>query len=98
MSDENTLIAQQVVSTEQAGTLTVRIFQHAAEDFWQVDFSEGCAPLEARLTTTVAPGDSFMMYLIEAAVSGEAVAWRHLAHWGHDAIDRTSRPAALRPA
>jgi hypothetical protein len=41
----------------------------------------------------VAPGDNFMMNLIEGAVSGEPVAWRHLAHWGRDSIGRSARTA-----
>jgi hypothetical protein len=83
------------VSTHPAGALTVRISQHPAEDFWRVDFSR--EPARAgRTTTTVAPGDSFMMNLIEGAVSGEPVAWRHLAHWGQDAIGRSAGTAHCR--
>lgn len=82
MSDGEQLVAEQVVSIEQAGALTVRISQHPAEEFWRVDVSRDPAGQEGRKTTTVAPGDSFMMNLIEGAVSGEPAAWRHLAHWG----------------
>ena len=89
MSEEETLVAEQVVSLEQAGALTVRISQHRAEDFWRVDVSRGAAP--ERRTATVPPGDSFMMNLIEGAVSGEPVAWRHLAQWGRDAMGRSNR-------
>lgn len=92
MSEEETLVAEQVVSLDQAGALTVRILQHQSEDFWRVDVSRGLVP--ERRTTTVAPGDSFMMTLIQGAVSGEPVAWRHLAHWGQDALGRSSRPVA----
>jgi len=92
VSDEETLVAERVVSLERAGALTVRISQHRAEDFWRVDVSREAA--SERRTTTVAPGDSFMMNLIEGAVSGEPVAWRHLAHWGQDALGRSYRPAA----
>lgn len=91
MSEEETLVAEQVVSLDQTGALTVRISQHRAEDFWRVDVSRGLEP--ERRSTTVAPGDSFMMNLIQGAVSGEPVAWRHLAHWGQDAMGRSSRPA-----
>ena len=90
MSDEETLVAEQVVSLEQAGAMTVRISQHRAEDFWRVDVTRMAAP--ERRMTAVASGDSFMMNLIEGAVSGEPVAWRHLAHWGQDAM-RSSRVA-----
>ena len=89
MSDEETLVAEQVVALGQAGALTVRISQHRLEDFWRVDVSREEAA--ERRTTTVAPGDSFMMNLIEGAVGGEPVAWRHLAHWGQDAMGRSSR-------
>lgn len=88
MSEEETLVAEQVVSLEQAGALTVRISQHRSEDFWRVDVSRLATP--ERRMSTVAAGDSFMMNLIEGAVSGEPVAWRHLAHWGQDAM-RSSR-------
>lgn len=84
MSEEETLVAEQVVPLEQAGAMTVRISQHRVEDFWRVDVSRLAAP--ERRATTVAAGDSFMMNLIEGAVSGEPVAWRHLAHWGQDAM------------
>lgn len=96
MSDEEQLVAERVVSIEQAGALTVRISQHAAEDFWRVDVCRDAGIREGHMTTTVAPGDSFMMNLIEGAVSGEPVAWRHLAHWGQDALGRKSGPAARR--
>lgn len=89
MLDDETLVAEQVVPLERTGALTVRISQHRAEDFWRVEFTRE----RERRTTTVAPGDSFMMTLIEGAVSGEPVAWRHLAHWGQDALGRSIRPA-----
>jgi len=79
VSDEEHLIAERVVVLDPAGARKVRISQHPAEDFWRVD-------VEGASSTTVAAGDSFMMNLIESAVSGEQVAWRHLAHWA-------SRPA-----
>jgi hypothetical protein len=76
------LLAEQVVDS-----LTVRISEDTAEEFFRVDFTRG-DPASDHLTTTVAPGDSFMMTLIEGAVSGEALAWRHLAHWGRDNLAR----------
>lgn len=79
MSDEEQLVAERVVSTDQAGATTVRISQHAAGEFWRVDVSRSRG---GHMSTTVAPGDSFMMDLIQGAVSGEPVAWNHLAHWG----------------
>ncbi|MBV9661684.1 MAG: hypothetical protein JO337_11060 [Acidimicrobiales bacterium] len=89
MPEEEELVAEQVVAIAQSHTLTVRISQHAAEEFWRVDVSNPSIPSRS-MTTTVAPGDSFMMNLINGAVSGEQLAWRHLAHWGRDAL---SRPA-----
>jgi hypothetical protein len=96
MSDEEQLVAERVVPIEQSGPLTVRISQHAAEEFWRVDVSREAAAGAGHMTTTVAPGDNFMMNLIEGAVSGEPVAWSHLAHWGQDALGRTARPVGPR--
>lgn len=96
MSDGEQLVAEQVVPLEQAGALTIRISQHPAEDFWRVDVSRDPADPAIGMTTTVAGGDSFMMNLIEGAVRGEPVAWRHLAHWGQDAIGRGSGPLGRR--
>ena len=81
MSDEEHLVAEQVISLDHVGPMTVRISQHTTEEFWRVDVSR--SPGRGGRTATVAPGDSFMMNLIEGAVSGEPLAWRHLAHWGH---------------
>lgn len=86
MPNEERLVAEQVVPVESAGPVTVRISQDTEEEFWRVDVSRHPA---GTMSTTVAPGDSFMMTLIEGAVSGEPVAWRHLAHWGQDALGRT---------
>ena len=84
MSDGEQLVAEKVVALEPAGALTVRISQHRAEDFWRVDVCRDRADLALARTATVAAGDSFMMNLIEGAVRGEPLAWRHLAHWGQD--------------
>lgn len=81
------LLAEQVVDS-----LTVRITEDTAEEFFRVDFSREAD----HLTTTVAPGDSFMMNLIEGAVSGEALAWRHLAHWCQDNLGRPGRRSHAR--
>ena len=83
VSDDEQLVAEQIVATERDHALAVRISQHPAEDFYRVDVTSLAAP-DLSTTTTVSPGDSFMMNLIEGAVSGEQVAWRHLAHWGQD--------------
>ena len=82
MSDEEQLVAEQVVNLPDQRALTVRISQHSSEEFWRVDVTN---PSTARrhMSTTVAPGDSFMMNLIEDAVDGKQAAWRHLAQWGH---------------
>ncbi len=90
MSDEQ-LIAEQVVTLEAQRSVTVRISQHLAEDFWRVDICGGIGNGTGQVTTTVAPGDSFLMNLIDAAMSGEQVAWRHLAQWGMHGFSGTSR-------
>jgi hypothetical protein len=80
VSDDEVLVAEQIVDGGGSAPLTVRISQHSAEDFWRVDVSR--TPGAAHRSATVAPGDSFMMNLIQGAVGGEAVAWNHLAAWG----------------
>lgn len=87
VSDEEVLVAEQVVSGGCAGPLTVRISQHRAkelwaDEFWRVDVSRDPSVGSGHRTTTVATGDNFMMNLIEEAVSGEPLAWSHLAAWG----------------
>lgn len=96
MSEDEQLVAEQVVPLEKAGALRVRISQHAAQEFWRVDVSREPAVGDGRMTATVAPGDNFMMNLIQGAVSGEPVAWRHLAHWGQDALGSSARPTVRR--
>jgi len=93
VSDDEQLVAERVV-----GALTVRISQHEVEEFWRVDVSRDPADRQGHMSATVAPGDSFMMNLIQGAVSGEPVAWRHLAHWGQEALGGPSRPLARRLA
>lgn len=88
MSEEQ-VVAEQIVHMGRTGPLTVRISQHPLEEFWRVDVTRDP---DGHTTTTVASGDSFMMNLIQGAVSGEPLAWDHLAHWGHDAMGRSSRP------
>lgn len=92
MLNEEQVVAEQVVPIEQTGSMKVRISQHTVEEFWRVDVCREPEGPEGYTTTTVGTGDSFMMNLIQGAVSGEAVAWRHLAHWGQDALARASRP------
>jgi hypothetical protein len=93
--NEEQLVAEQVVALAGQRALTVRISQHAAEEFWRVDVTNPGTP-RAYISTTVGTGDSFMMNLIESAVSGEQVAWRHLAEWGHSSLSRSA--AGCRPA
>jgi hypothetical protein len=90
MVDGEQLVAEQHVSLRERQTLSVRISQHAAEDFWRVQVSN---PATARgsLSTTVGAGDSFLMNLIEEALGGYQPAWHHLAQWGHANL---TRPAA----
>jgi len=85
--DEERLVAEKSVSLREHQTLSVRISQHAAEEFWRVQVSN---PATARgtMSTTVAPGDNFLMHLIEDAVSGQQTAWHHLAQWGHTNLTR----------
>jgi hypothetical protein len=87
VQDEENLIAEQIVPIRDQLPLTVRISQHPSEEFWRVDVAS-CDNGRGYVTATVAPGDSFMMNLIEEAVSGQAAAWRHLAQWGHANLGR----------
>lgn len=90
MSDEEDLVAEQVVATGSSGPLTVRISQHRSEEFWRVDVSRERASGSGHRTATVAPGDSFLMNLIQGAVGGEPLAWQHLAHWGSETFGATA--------
>jgi hypothetical protein len=90
--NEELVVAEQVVPTDHAGSMKIRISQHAVEDFWRVDVCREPDGHGSCTTTTVGTGDSFMMNLIQGAVGGEELAWRHLAHWGQDALARASRP------
>lgn len=83
MRDDEQLVAERTVPLAHSHALRVRISQHTVEDFWRVDITNPAIPSRA-MSTTVAPGDSFMMNLINGAVSGEPIAWSHLAHWGRD--------------
>lgn len=93
MSEEEVVVAEQVVPSGEAGALTVRISQHRVEDFWRVEVSRGPDQTPGQRTATVAPGDSFMMNLIRGAVDGEDLAWRHLAQWGHEGLAALPYPA-----
>lgn len=95
MSDGEQLVAERVVPINPARALTVRISQHRAEEFWRVDVSSDPDRPHCHTTATVGPGDSFLMTLIEGAVSGEQAAWRHLAHWGRGSV--SGGPPASRP-
>ena len=88
MSEDEQLVAEQVVPMDREQALTVRISQHKVEDFYRVAVTSPVMP-ERYMTTTVSPGDSFMMNLIQGAVSGEQVAWRHLASWGRANLPAT---------
>ncbi len=67
----------------------VSISQHTAEDFWRVHVSDPATARQA-MSTTVAPGESFMMNLIQEAVGGDQSAWHHLAEWGHNNLSRSA--------
>ncbi len=90
MAEDEQLVAEQTVAMEREQALTVRISQDTVEDFYRVAVTSPASP-DRYLTATVSPGDNFMMNLIEAAVSGEQVAWRHLARWGRDNLPAASR-------
>ena len=85
MQDGENLIAEQVVPVRDRLPLTVRISQHPSEEFWRVEVGNDEAG-GGHVTATAAPGDSFLMNLIEDAISGQAAAWRHLAQWGRTRI------------
>jgi len=97
MAQEEMLVAERVVPVADQHALTVRISQHPVEEFWRVDVTNP-APPQGQLTTTVSPGDSFLMNLIEGAVKGESVAWRHLASWGHANLARQASGPGIIPA
>jgi hypothetical protein len=87
MFDGEQLVAEQHVSLRDRQPLRVCISQHTTEDFWRVHVSD---PATARMgmSTTVAPGESFLMKLIQEAVDGDQSAWHHLAQWGHTNLTR----------
>jgi hypothetical protein len=87
MLDGEQLVAEQHVSLRDRPLLRVSISQHTTEDFWRVQVSD---PGTARrqMSTTVAPGESFLMKLIQEAVGGDQSAWHHLAQWGHTNLTR----------
>jgi hypothetical protein len=87
MGEDEQLVAEQVVAVRDQPALTVRISQHSGGDFWRVDVTEPGA-VRGHLSATVPPGDNFMMNLISEAVSGEQLAWNHLARWGQTRLNR----------
>jgi hypothetical protein len=87
MGEDEQLVAEQVVSVRDQQALTVRISQHSGGDFWRVDVTDP-GTVRRHLSTTVAPGDSFMMNLISEAVGGEQLAWTHIAKWGQTRLNR----------
>ena len=97
MLDGEELVAEQHVPLGQRRTVRVRISQNAEEEFWRVQVSDPGAA-RGRISTTVGTGDSFLMKLIQEAVSGDQPAWYHLAQWGHTGLTRPStgfRAAAI---
>ena len=97
MSNEEQLVAEQHVSVRDRQTLRVCISQHTTEEFWRVHVSDP-ATAHKGISTTVAPGESFLMKLIQEAVDGDQSAWNHLAAWGHTNLTRPAtgfRAAAI---
>lgn len=90
MADDEQLVAERVVATDPSHTLSVRIFQHRVEEFYRVEVASVAVP-DLTASATVAAGDSFLMNLISEAVTGEQVAWGHLAHWGRDNLSLPGR-------
>ena len=98
MSDEEQLVAEQHVSVRDRQMMRVSISQHTTEEFWRVHVTDAASSHEG-MSTTVAPGESFLMKLIQEAVGGDQAAWNHLAAWGHTNLTRpaTGFRAAARP-
>jgi hypothetical protein len=89
MLDGEELVGEQHVSLRERQTVRVRISQNVDEQFWRVQVSDpGTA--RGRMSTTVGTGDSFLMKLIQEALSGDQSAWYHLAQWGHTNLTRPS--------
>ncbi len=81
VADGEQVLAEQFVLLPDRHAVSVRISEDRIEGFWRLDVTEpGGSP--GHLTTTLAPGASFMMTLIGDALGGDALAWRHLAEWG----------------
>lgn len=97
MHDGERLVAEQDVIVRDHHVMNVRIFEHPAESFWRLDVSNPAA-LRASMTTTVSEADSFLMHLIHEAVSGQPTAWRQLAEWGHENLNRPAPGFRLAPA
>ena len=93
---DETLIAEQTVSIPERREMKVRILQDEAEDFWRVDVTDS-ATSRGHISTTVASPDSFLMVLIQEAVSGQSLAWQHLAQWGQDNLTRPGRTPSTSP-
>ena len=97
MLDGERIVAERDVAIHDRHTLSVCISQHPVEDFWRVQVSN---PATARRTmsTTVSAGPSFLMELIEEAVSGQPAAWHHLAQWGQTNLTRPGSGFSFRSA
>ena len=81
MADEEQVVAVQTVSLRENQEMRVTISQHEAEQFWRVEVVNP-RTARAHMTTTLAGDDSFMTNLVQDAVSGQQLAWLHLAQWG----------------
>jgi hypothetical protein len=87
--EDEQVVAEQSIRRLDRHTVIVRISENPSEQFWRVDVTDP-GGLREPMTTTLAPGASFMMSLIEDAVGGDEVAWQHLAEWGHTSLLRRS--------
>lgn len=91
------LVAQQDVVARGHHVMNVRISENPTEGFWRLDVSNP-ASRRATMTTTVSEADSFLMHLINDAVTGQPAAWRSLAEWGCDNLSRPAPGFRLAPA
>lgn len=97
MHDGERLVAEQDVVVRGHHVMSVRISENPDEGFWRLDVSNPDSR-RASMTTTVSEADSFLMHLINDAITGHPAAWRSLAEWGKDILSRPAPGFRLAPA